>query len=502
MTGFTRRLQSGASVIENISPGNPTSLLAPEYVTATAGDTKVTLWWTSTQGATGYDVEYRVDPNGGWTNVPHTGTVTHAIIDGLTNTVGYDLRVRAKNATEFSQWTEAPDVITPMPANTSGGGLPALLQTVLVNRSSTNTAYAYIIGLDVATSRWTLVTADGQSTYQPPTPGVDHTPLAQDCAITLNAVGSPGVSVQVPRLVSGRIFFSYNQKLQFFMNSNGGFVMPSEKNASDPNINVQWSFAEFTFNNTELYGNISFVDTLSIPVSFELETSDGTGVQHVPGIPDGTMIRVAGSLMAQKDDDGGDWDKCVYRDSGGAIVRILSPNTVVQLYPTAFEHYLDTYIDAVWQKYTNEDLIVNTQRAEWGTATGRVNGGILDFGGGMTFAKPSTQSIWSCSIPPWTTGNDEQGNITARLTAAFNRTTLLLNANQPNGENPETYYKTAFTNHYSRIVHEHVFGNLGYAFPYDDVHPDGGISYEGRVQSSSPLKWTITVGMVGEGLPD
>jgi hypothetical protein len=131
---------------------------------------------------------------------------------------------------------------------------------------------------------------------------------------------------------------------------------------------------------------------------------------------------------------------------------------------------------------------------EWGNVTGRVTNNVLDFGGGMTFAKPSTQSIWSCSSAPWTTGNDEQGNITARITAAFNRTTLLLNTEQPNGENPETYYKNPLTNHYSRIVHEEVYGNLGYAFPYDDVHPENGISYEGRVQSSSPLKWTITVG--------
>ena len=175
-------------------------------------------------------------------------------------------------------------------------------------------------------------------------------------------------------------------------------------------------------------------------------------------------------------------------------MRILSPNTTSQIYPTAFLTYLDPYIDAVWAKYTSEDLVVNTNRVEWGNVTGRVTNNVLDFGGGMTFAKPSTQSIWSCSSAPWTTGNDEQGNITARITAAFNRTTLLLNTEQPNGENPENYYKNPLTNHYSRIVHEEVYGNLGYAFPYDDVHPENGISYEGRVQSSSPLKWTITVG--------
>ena len=278
--------------------------------------------------------------------------------------------------------------------------------------------------------------------------------------------------------------------------------MPSEKNANDPNINVQWTFAEFTLNNGELYGNISFVDMLSIPVAFELETSDGSGVQHVPGLPGGAMYRVASDLFAQKDQDGGDWDKCVYEDTNGTIIRILSPNTAAQIDPTAFEHYLDPYIDAVWQKYETEDLTVNTERVEWGDAVGRVSGGILNFGDGITFAKPSTQSIWSCSILPWTTGNDEQGNITARLTAAFNRTTLLLNSVQPNNENPESYYTNPLTNHYSRIVHEQVYGNLGYAFPYDDVHPNGGISYEGRIQSSSPLKWTITVGMAEDGIPD
>lgn len=501
MSVFARRLMT-VSAASGGPSGSSGSLLAPDYVTATGGDGQATLWWTTVAKATGYDVEYRVSPSGAWTSFPHTSTLTHAVVTGLTNGIVYDLRVRSTNATEQSQWTVAPQTITPAAATNTGSGLPTTLETVLVNQASTDTLYAYVIGLDLNNGRWTLVTADGQSTYQPPTPGADHTPLAQDCAIALNANGAPGVSIQIPRLASGRIFFSYDQKLQFFMNSDGGFVMPSEKDVNDPNIDIQWTFSEFTFNNAELYGNISFVDILSIPLAFELETSDGSGMQYVPGLPDGAMLRVASELTAQKVADGGDWDKCIFRDSANNIVRILSPNAAAQIYPTAFANYLDPYIDAVWQKYTNEDLIVNTQRVEWGIATGRVSGNILDFGGGTTFAKPSTQSVWSCSIPPWTTGNDEQGNITARLTAAFNRTTLLINSNQPNGENPETYYQNALTNHYSRIVHEQVYGNLGYAFPYDDVHPDGGISYEGRIQSSSPLKWTITIGMVGEGLPD
>lgn len=494
MSRYARRLQQSSHVTSTPPSGNVPA--QPQDVVATADNSKITLWWTTSENATGYSVEYRTTPSGIWQNWPHNTTVTHAVITGLTNGTAYDLRVRATSGADVSSWSTVVTGITPVAANNLGGGLPTELNTTFVNRSNTNTVYAYVIGLSPTNMRWTLVTSDGQSTYQPPTPGANHTPLAQDCSIPLNATGAAGKAIKIPKLISGRIFFSYDEKMNFFMDTNGGFVMPSEKNTADPNIDIQWTFAEFTFNSVELYGNISFVDVLSMPVAFELETSDGTGKQFVPGLPGGAMEKVADKLRAQKALDGTDWDKCLYYNANNNLVRILSPNTAVQIYPTAFVGYLEPYVNQVWSKYTAEDLTVNTNRVEWGIKTGRVTGNTLDFGGGITFAKPSTQSIWSCSIPPWTTGNDEQGNITARLTAAFNRTTLLVNNNQPDGEDPATYYTHPTTNHYSRIVHEEVYGNLGYAFPYDDVHPSGGISYEGRVQSSHPYKWTITVGEV------
>ncbi|MGB4761926.1 MAG: beta-1,3-glucanase family protein [Candidatus Saccharimonas sp.] len=492
MAVFARRLQLA---VETASTSN-VGLSAPRDVLATPNDGEVTLWWTTSDSATGYEVQYRLSAGGSWQHWAHNDTVTHAIVTGLVNGMSYDLRVRATNDTSISNWSTVVSGVEPIAANNSGGGLPTELDVTLTNRSSTDTVYAYIIGLSPINMRWTLVTADGQSAYQPPTPAQNHTPLAQDCAIELGAAGAAGRAIKVPRLISGRIFFSYDEKMHFFMDNNGGFVMPSEKNVSDPNIDIQWTFAEFTFNNVELYGNISFVDVLSIPLAFELETSDGSGRQYVPGLPSGAMDRIGARLLEQKQQDDGDWDKCLYYNNNDILVRILSPNDTVQIHPMAFSNYLDPYIDLVWAKYTSEDLTVNTNRVEWGDKVGRVQGGLLDFGDEITFAKPSTQSIWSCSIPPWTTGNDEQGNMTARLTAAFNRTTLLTNSVQPNGENPATYYTYPLTNHYSRIVHEEVYGNLGYAFPYDDVHPEGGISYEGRVQSSHPFMWTITVGRV------
>ena len=73
------------------------------------------------------------------------------------------------------------------------------------------------------------------------------------------------------------------------------------------------------------------------------------------------------------------------------------------------------------------------------------------------------------------------GNLSARLAAALNRTTLLDNANQPDGENAANYYAQPRTNHYARILHSVSGGGLGYAFPYDDVHASGGVDVEGKV---------------------
>jgi hypothetical protein len=48
--------------------------------------------------------------------------------------------------------------------------------------------------------------------------------------------------------------------------------------------------------------------------------------------------------------------------------------------------------------------------------------------------------------------------ILPRLAAAFNRSTLLIDASQPDGEDPADYYTDAITNHYARIVHATTTG--------------------------------------------
>jgi hypothetical protein len=76
------------------------------------------------------------------------------------------------------------------------------------------------------------------------------------------------------------------------------------------------------------------------------------------------------------------------------------------------------------------------------------------------------------------------------------RTWSLIDSNQPDGENPGDYYANPVTNHYARIVHAALTGGLGYAFPYDDVTPGGGVNQAGPVSSGSPALLAVTLGPV------
>jgi hypothetical protein len=45
-------------------------------------------------------------------------------------------------------------------------------------------------------------------------------------------------------------------------------------------------------------------------------------------------------------------------------------------------------------------------------------------------------------------------------------------------------------------VHATEADGLGYAFPYDDVTPNGGVNQAGPVSSGSPALLSVTVGAV------
>lgn len=164
-------------------------------------------------------------------------------------------------------------------------------------------------------------------------------------------------------------------------------------------------------------------------------------------------------------------------------------------------HYLDRYIDEVWEKYRLEDLKFTNKQ---GSFTGRV-----DSNGEFWFreAEDANPRMYRIKRKPTTMeallGNgvlddagdtdgdplrrDRQLQIQAQLCAAINRHVA---------ETPEkwsdaaSYYPAGEpSNAYSKFWHERSIRGLSYGFAYDDVW-DASAS----LHTTSPTTPTITIG--------
>lgn len=213
----------------------------------------------------------------------------------------------------------------------------------------------------------------------------------------------------------------------------------------------------------------------------------------MPGLPANGLATIVNGLKQQAAADGRPWDKLVY-PSNGTPLRVLSPLKLLDSSSNAWDGYWDGYVNQVWDRFSGTDLTVNTQAAA-GNLTGRITNGQLSLGQAGTFNKPNARDIWTCSEGPFATGSNAARNaVIPRLAAAFNRSTLLDTTQFPNGSSPGDYYRNSTTNHYSRLVHQTMKDGRGYAFPYDDVVPDGGSDVAGTVFDGSPSNWTISIG--------
>ena len=373
---------------------------------------------------------------------------------------------------------------------------PPTLNINLENQTNSSTVYAYITGQALDNNNAVfLLQADGRTPYYPTSPSSTNAPLAANCSIPLGAPGST-TSATIPHIAGGRIWFSIGSTLTFLLNpgppgsSSAALVEPSPFNPSDPNINITWDFCEFTYNNDQLFTNITYVDFVSIPIALTLTNSAGA-TQHVTGTAANGLDTVVAGLRAQSNAEGNNaWASLVVPNPSGGNLRALSPSHAPD--PSVFNGYYQSYVDAVYSKYTGTPLSVDTQ-ASYGTVSGTVNNGVLDFGAGGTFAKPSAADIFGCSTGPFADTSGERAAFVPRIAAGFNRSTLLVDSITP-AANPSEYYTTSPTNHYSRIVHAANLDGRGYAFPYDDVTPSGGQDQSGAVFDGAPTLLTITVG--------
>jgi Beta-1,3-glucanase len=369
----------------------------------------------------------------------------------------------------------------------------------LYNSTQSSTVYAYITGLAINNnSSLFLLQSDGATAYYPSNPTSNGTALSANCAIALGAPGSTR-TITIPYIAGGRIWFCVGNPLTFLLNpgtTGAGLVEPSVSNPSDPNYLLSWDFCEFTYNSFQLYANISYVDFVCLPIALTLTSSSGT-VSHVSGMPSNGLATVCNNLIAQNNIDGAGWNQLVVTNNGSNL-RVLSPSQGIVFNPSLFGSYWTGYIDQVWAKYVSTPITVNTQ-ASWGVMTGYTSNDrtSLTFSNCGSFTKPSAADIFGANtgaFAPQAENTAQLLNIGARLDAAFNRSTLLIDADQPDNEVVGSYYQNNITNHYARIVHAANLDGRGYCHPYDDVTPDGGLDQSGFVSDGTPASFLVTVG--------
>jgi hypothetical protein len=376
---------------------------------------------------------------------------------------------------------------------------PATCELALENATLPGTVRAYVTGHEQSTGNWLLLRADS-SVYRPESPSAPQTPLPVDCAIPLGAAGSAPKVLTLPQMYGARVYFVRDDTLDFFLNPGPGLVEPAFATPTDANYGKTWSFCEFTFNSQQLYANISYVDLVtSLPIGLTLE---GDATHTVAPLPNGAVDKIASDLAAQAAKDGRPWDKLVIRGNGGSgddVLRVISPQNLMAPYfdrpaEMPFRDVWNSYIDQVWEKYRTTDLKIDLQGGR-GVFTGRVSGDTLTFNGGHAFAKPTSKDIFTCNHGPFANNPDDPDDkkgLLARLAAGFNRSIMLTHTSQPNGAPAADYYKDAVTNHWARVVHAN--SPIGYAFPYDDVRPDGEPDVSGAAHDGNPRRFTVTVG--------
>jgi hypothetical protein len=358
--------------------------------------------------------------------------------------------------------------------------------------------YAYVTGKD-PTGAVVMLTTSGSWYY--PNPGGSQQPIAipTDAGHAIPLSGSGTTDFSIPDYISsGRVWISQGQ-LEFFTVTTGdgkpSLVEPSAVNPSDPSAGMNWGFVELTNTaNAGIYANISFVDFIGLIISMRLRLGSGE-VQTVEGLASNAVSQICNGLIAQTARDGQPWDKMCVTKSDGTPLRVLAPNMYVASNPGAMANYYTSYVDQVWAKYTNEDLIIDTQ-GQWGRVPCRVSGSnLVCRGDSIPYPKPSIVDIWGCNSGPFANiGDDLHKSILARLCAAFHRSELLLpGGNVTPSLGSAGYYTVSPTSHYSRLVHEYETDGKGYAFSYDDVNPHGE-NAAGVVAGPNPQVLELFVG--------
>lgn len=385
---------------------------------------------------------------------------------------------------------------------TNGGSWNGRTTFNIVNQTGGRWAddqvYWAIIGRDWATGRFVRVDAAGNLI---PMSVADNGALSKNGVTYSNYFHrlSNARSVTIPALDSARIMLSVGSPMYIRVvvdgNGNVGYAGANIENPTDPNIDVYFDFGEMAIlpqghPNQGIFINTTRVDHFGFPLKLRVQGLGGfdqTVGEALAETRDQLFSRFQAEVPAQ------------FRSlaqAPHAPYRIIAPAHATFKPGQVNANYLQPYIDAMWARYRNEDLVFTLQNL--GTFRGRVNGDRFIFTGGSpagTFyinGKPDTAMVLlgagllaDASGNPTNIGTQLQ--IQAQVCAALNRHVLqtpanwyVQNAHHPAGQ---------LSNWYSKFWHDHSINRKAYGFAYDDVG-----DFSPSIHTSAPTVVTYTIG--------
>ncbi|KAI1328100.1 hypothetical protein F5Y16DRAFT_165738 [Xylariaceae sp. FL0255] len=321
--------------------------------------------------------------------------------------------------------------------------------------------------------------------------------------------GAPATQFDTPGTVySGRIYVAMDELS--FSSTDGTFAQPDPNNLDSPAGRTAFAFIEFTHGKSvldpeDMTVNLSFEDWVSLPVGMNVTYTDDNGTESsssIGGLKPGTVDNMCDYFATL----GSFWPQlCI--ESNGTRVHVSGPHIYgsINQDPTNEVHtYWDSYVDMVWNKYTAVNLLIDAQQDVINSSiitcrvqsSGRYKDYLYCDQGAGAFSRPTSMDIWTCNSGPFanTDGTVARSAVIPRLCAAFHRSTLHMDGIQPSAAlSPQVYYNYDTTNHFAKAVHNNLMDGMGYAFSYDDVHPDINTNTAGLISTSNPVRLDIYI---------
>jgi hypothetical protein len=367
--------------------------------------------------------------------------------------------------------------------SSADAAVPTTIPLTFTNHSGrSDQVYIYDIGTLLSTGQqgW----ADANGTFHAWPAGAQPPIPAPDASIAGPSNGN-SLTLRMPQF-SGRVYFSYGQKLVFKLTT-GGLVQPAVQNPSDPNENILFNWTEYTLNPSGLWINSTQVDMFSAPYAVGVKLADGT-TKSTGHLKSGGYTGFFNALRGQP----GGWGNLIQTRSDGTVLRALAPGHGIEngALPATV---MNDYVNRVWTKYATSTLTVTPFADQPNTKYyGKVSGNVMNFtnssGAVVTsFQKPDSDSIFGCYKLLDAPNDLVRGPISRTLCAGYNRATLLTDSNQPD-TNSADFYQDVVSNQYARKIHAQMVDGKAYAFAFDDVG-----NFESLVNDSNPQQAYITL---------